>query len=290
MENINTLKLEQFLQLESKHQFYINTLREHLEKYHDHIEKPHKHSFTVVVFFTKGKGTHDIDFRRYEVNPGSLFILYPGQIHSWELSPDTDGYIFFHESFLFDERHAISTILQRFRIQQLFLPALQMPFEKDNHFHQLWAYLLQEYQNELFAKNIYLSSLLSQIYIEILRPLLLKDNENDKSLKTYQLWFQQFETLVENHFKERLSVSDYASQMHITPKHLNRIAQKVVKKSASQIILDRVLLEAKRMLVNSPKNLTEIAYELGFEDYAYFSNVFKKNTGVTPSQFLQEII
>ncbi|PZP43024.1 MAG: AraC family transcriptional regulator, partial [Pseudopedobacter saltans] len=67
MDSINTLKLEQFQQFEHNHEFYANTLRRHLETFHHYIEKPHRHAFTVVVYFTHGNGTHDIDFEQYEV-------------------------------------------------------------------------------------------------------------------------------------------------------------------------------------------------------------------------------
>lgn len=289
MDAVNTLRLEQFQQFEHNNDFYVNTLRKHLETFHHYIEKPHRHAFTVVVYFTHGRGTHDIDFMRYEVAPGSLFILYPGQIHSWQLSDDTDGYLFFHSNLLFDERQIINTQLQKFRVQQLFLPSLFMEFIPENHFHQLWRQLLKEYLSEAFWKNIYIATIVTQIYIEILRPLVLTEMNADKTLRTYQQWYQQFEKLLEENFKEIKSVSEYAAKMFVSPKHLNRITNKIVGKSASHIILDRVILEAKRMLVNSSKNIGQIAEDLGYEDYAYFSNVFKKNAGITPSQFLKEI-
>ncbi|WP_447640203.1 MULTISPECIES: helix-turn-helix domain-containing protein [Chitinophagaceae] len=289
MENIDTLHIGQFQSLERTHDFYVNTLRNHLETFHHYIERPHRHAFTVVVYFTQGVGTHDIDFKQYHVTPGSLFILYPGQVHSWALSSDCDGYIFFHSSLLFDEQQLIHGQLQKFRIQQLFLPSLFIPFIADHHFHRLWKQLLQEYLSNSFWKNIYLATLVTQIYIEILRPLVQSEMAASKTQRTYQQWYHQFENLLEADFKKDKSVATYASKMFLSPKHLNRIANAVVGKSASHIILDRVVLEAKRMLVNSSKSLGEIADELGYEDYAYFSKVFKKNTGVTPSRFLKEI-
>ena len=75
--------------------------------------------------------------------------------------------------------------------------------------------------------------------------------------------------------------------MNISPKHLNRITQTVMQKTASEIITERVILEAKRMLIYLDESLVEIAFRLGYEEYSYFARVFRKNAGITPSQFVK---
>src|ERR1700744_5550021 len=77
--------------------FYANTFPEHL-KHHAHlILAPHRQAFYASVLFTKGSGIHEIDFNSYDIVPGSVFMLFPGQVHTWEVSKDIDGYIFFHD-------------------------------------------------------------------------------------------------------------------------------------------------------------------------------------------------
>lgn len=97
---------------------------------------------------------------------------------------------------------------------------------------------------------------------------------------------KEFEALLEEHFLVRKSSSYYADLLGITAKHLNRITQTVVQKKASDVITERVILEAKRMLIYLNESLTDIAFKLGFEEYSYFSSVFSKNTGETPSHFV----
>jgi AraC-like DNA-binding protein len=74
----------------------------------------------------------------------------------------------------------------------------------------------------------------------------------------------------------------------ITPKHLNRIAQTVVQKTATDVITERVVLEAKRMLMYLDESLVEIAFRLGYEEYSYFVRVFRKSSGMTPTQFMRK--
>uniref|UniRef100_A0AAU6WTM4 AraC family ligand binding domain-containing protein n=1 Tax=Chryseobacterium endophyticum TaxID=1854762 RepID=A0AAU6WTM4_9FLAO len=94
MNSISVLHINLFQAGKGISDFYFNRMREHLVLGHRHIEKPHRHDFYATILFTGGSGVHEIDFHQYEVSPGSLFFMSPGQVHSWELSDDIDGYIF----------------------------------------------------------------------------------------------------------------------------------------------------------------------------------------------------
>src|SRR6185436_11369896 len=76
--------------------FYIETLQMHLVR-HPFVSRPHKHDFYLILYITKGTGDHTIDFKTYPVTPGSIFLMTPGQVHSWNLAPETDGYIIFFQ-------------------------------------------------------------------------------------------------------------------------------------------------------------------------------------------------
>lgn len=96
---------------------------------------------------------------------------------------------------------------------------------------------------------------------------------------------RQFNLLVENHYKTQHQVKFYAGQLHRSPKTLSNLFALYNKKSPLAVIQERVILEAKRLLVYSHKSAKEIAYELGFDDVAYFSKFFKKLTGMAPTDF-----
>src|SRR6478735_4694350 len=82
---------------QQEHYFYVSDLATHLQE-HLFTQKPHKHNFYIILLITQGTGTHTIDFQKYEVRPGLVFFLKPGQVHSWELSEDADGVVVFFTS------------------------------------------------------------------------------------------------------------------------------------------------------------------------------------------------
>ena len=97
--------------------------------------------------------------------------------------------------------------------------------------------------------------------------------------------FRNFEKLIEQNFTTKRLPKEYVEILFVTPNHLNALCNQLIGKSAGDIIRNRVLLEAKRLLVNSNQNISEIAWQLKFEDNSYFSKFFKKNEGITPDEF-----
>lgn len=96
---------------------------------------------------------------------------------------------------------------------------------------------------------------------------------------------RQFNMLVEDHYKAQHSVKFYADQVNRSAKTLSNLFALYNNKSPQAVIQDRIVLEAKRQLLYTDKSSKEIAYELGFDDAAYFSSFFKKNANLSPSEF-----
>lgn len=290
MNAISVLNIQLFQPEKNGSDFYFNTLKNHLKTSHKYIEKPHRHDFFVTVFFTKGKGIHEIDFTKYNVEAGCLFFLSPGQVHSWELSENADGYIFFHSQAFFD-LHFVSEKLRNFpffgSIQ--FSRKLGLSEHQKETFLSLFNQLETECQNENMLKNDFVLSLISLVYINSVRFFAdeITSDESEKN-PSYLKHYQTFEQLLELHFLKEKSAGNYAKLMQISPKHLNRITQTIVQKSATEVISDRVLLEAKRMLMYLDESLSDIAFRLGYEEYPYFARVFKKQSGLTPTQFVKK--
>ena len=99
---------------------------------------------------------------------------------------------------------------------------------------------------------------------------------------------KQFDQLVEKHFKEYKYPRDYALLMHISEKHLNRICKICLNKTTSELIMERIVLEAKRRLAFAESSISQIAEELGYSSNSYFGQLFKRKTGNTPAEFMQK--
>ncbi len=290
INEISVLNINLF-QSGAKHSdFYFNLLKDHLLRSHRHIERPHRHDFYACIFFTKGTGIHEIDFRTYDVSAGSLFFMSPGQVHSWKLSEDADGFIFFHSQEFFDLHY----VNQKLR-QYPFFSSIQYPrklqLEENNlvEFSDLFSKIGNENASSAMLSENLLLAFISQLYIETARlfseeKIIGIQNANTSYIQHYQ----HFEELLEQNFIKEKSAFQYAERLNLTTKHLNRITQTVVQKTVSEIITERTILEAKRMLIYLDESLVDIAFRLGYEEYSYFVRVFRKKTGQTPSSFIKE--
>ncbi|MEM6700950.1 MAG: helix-turn-helix domain-containing protein, partial [Bacteroidota bacterium] len=110
-----------------------------------------------------------------------------------------------------------------------------------------------------------------------------------KELKDSQVdTIRAFNVLVDINFRTKRKVKDYAELLHKSPKTLSNLFAIYNQKSPQQVIQERIVLEAKRLLIYTDKQTQEIAYDLGFEDPAYFSRYFKKIAESSPSEFKEK--
>lgn len=289
LPEIKLLKIDDLNQEDSNAHFYANLISKHLISNHSRIESHHKHNFYAVFLFTRGTGMHEIDFNRYEVKPGAVFFLTPGQTHCWDLSPDTDGFLFFHSREFYETYH-VKTLLRDF----VFFESFQTEkcfYLKDEELARILPFfvdILQEYQNNQWKKIQLINSYLAQLYIWLNRFVSAKSLLNFDELKRYQTIYTSFEDLLEKHFLNIRNASEYASFLNITQKHLNRVVKSITGKTTTAVIAERVILEAKRELIFSQKTVGEIANDLNFSDVSYFIKFFKKYTPSTPAEFAKQ--
>ena len=159
--------------------------------------------------------------------------------------------------------------------------------EKDKnsaHLLQLLSLIAQESQQSGVEQDFALKALLQLILIDILR-LADQSQPQQKTRKEDIRIFHLFNQLIETHYKEHLTLSQYSQKISITEARLNEICRRLSGLSSKRLIMDRLIQEARRLLSFSSVSITEIGYELGFKDPAYFARFFRKNAGVTASKY-----
>tara|TARA_R110002072_G_scaffold91862_11_gene204796 strand:+ start:460 stop:1338 length:879 start_codon:yes stop_codon:yes gene_type:complete len=288
MKRFPLLQLGQFNNSNSSGRFYSNDLKSHLSQ-HDFITKAHRHNFYLLVLFTQGGGSHEVDFKTYKVKPGTIFVLKPGQVHQWNLSKDIDGYILFHSSDYFN------ITFNAFDMEDfpLFKPGLadcykDLPAEDYPKFLDFFKEIHEEYLGEKDLRFRKICSLINMVYIELSRVLLPSGVEKNSGSRAYYESLKKFEKEIEKNFRSKKLASEYAELLNISSRHLNRVCKSEYGKTATDVILDRIVLEARRLMVQKTKNIGEISMDLGYDDPAYFSRVFKKRCGESPSAFMKK--
>jgi len=285
MKTFPILNINDFYFEGETNDFYANQFSIHLKEFHNSITKPHKHDFYLSVLFTKGNGTHTIDFNTYNIKPGSLFFMLPGQTHDWELSEDIEGYIFFHtKSFynlLFPNKRLdeYPTFYLRDNLKHI-----QLNLEEHTVYENYFSTILAEYKASNLSKYRKIGLLLDLIYIDSNRLKIETPFNSDKTNRQ-MLYYKNLQQLIDSHYTTLKKPKDYADKLNITVKHLNKIVKTLLNKSTSELINERIILEAKRLISHGKLTIKEIAFELDYEDYSYFSRFFKKNTGLTPLEF-----
>lgn len=261
---------------------YINTFKNHLID-HNFLEEPHRHNSYVLVFFTKGSGTHEIDFDIFTIQPGSMFFLQPGQMHHWNLSDDVEGFVIFYSQEMYNLYFGQKTIGEYpFYSSMDNKPEMFFDISESKAILPYFESLILETQTIQLLQQDKIMNLLDIIHIEIARKY---SETYFHEAHSYNVKIKNFEVLLEQNFKIEKAASFYASRLNITVKHLNRICNEILQKTTTEVITDRVILEAKRMLMDKKFTINEIASELGFDDYSYFTRLFKKHTGMTPTNF-----
>ena len=286
MEKDEVYEIKKFKRNFFHHNLYVNTFQNHLKE-HRFIESLHRHDFYVLVLFTNGTGLHKIDFDTFDITKGSLFLMQPGQIHLWELSSDIDGYIVFFSKEIYNLHFRDKKIEEYLFFQSSKnKPELVLNIDEMKQIQPFFELIVNENQEDQLQKKDKMLNLLDCILVEILR---IYNIESNHLTSTYNHKLKEFEILLEEYYKIEKSPSFYADKMSITLKHLNRISKNILNITITELITRRVILESKRIMVDKNKNIAQIADELGYSNYSYFSKLFKKNVGITPTEFVNQL-
>ncbi|WP_439582599.1 helix-turn-helix domain-containing protein [Dyadobacter bucti] len=249
-------------------------------------DTPHRHTYYEILFIEEGQGFHEIDFHSYNIQGAGLHFLTPGQVHLLTFSSSFQGYIvaFSEDFYTFYNPASISLSQLSFFQPVRRQPIITLTSAEIKYFHNIMEnmvtdHLSAETDQALIGK--YLGLLLQKCSFLAQKDVLPVES----GANTIPEIVGRFQEMVEKNFREMHEVQQYAQELSVSPDYLSKIVRKFLGISSQEYILDKLLLEAKRLLVFTNLSGKEIAYHIHLEDPSYFSRIFKKKTGLTPNEY-----
>jgi AraC family transcriptional activator of pobA len=253
-------------------------------------DTPHRHTYYEILFIEEGQGFHEIDFHSYAVQGSGLHFLTPGQVHLLTFSTSFQGYIV---AFSEDFYTFYNPVHQPLSQLPFFQPAKRQPIitlsENEKHyFHNILENMAEDHLSSETDQSLigsYLGLLLQKCAL-----LSQKSAESNEFASTgAPELIGRFQELVEKNFLVMHGVQQYAQTLSVSPDYLSKVIKKHLGTSAQEYILDKLLLEAKRLLVFTNLTSKEVAYHVHMDDPSYFSRIFKKKTGLTPNEYRDQV-
>lgn len=248
--------------------------------------KPHRHGKLFQLLLISGGAAEIVlDNRKLTVTGESAVIIPAGVVHGFVFLPQTQGYVLsiaeplIHQSAASKVSGYFNAVLDAPRI---------IAFSGQTDFNaqiQTYCNLLSLESDTRYAgKRHAVEWLAKMILLSIYREIEYSEAEEVASQKLHSSYYR-FQQLVEKHYRQQWGVAKYAEQLQVSVSTLNRLCQKAKGMGAKQIISERLFVEAKRSLLYTQINVDQVAYNLGFEDPAYFSRFFKRKSGLSPKAF-----
>ena len=256
--------------------------------------KPHVHKqLYQMIWVEKGEGTFSSEGKTVNFEGSWVVFIVPNTLHSISFKKNTVGRsLYFTHDFM--NVGYLGNMLQNF-MGNVSVPMCQytdIPADREKLWSELFGHLKQEFSNpNVLGYNASIKAWLSLLLTQLVRMenmnYTISDNHN--SMRSEQLT-NKFFTLLEKHYKEERRVNFYAHKMNISVDTLGNHIRAVMKRTVGQVIRERIILEAKRLLVYSDKTAGQVADALNFEDDSYFIRFFKRETGMTPSKYKKQEI
>ena len=245
-------------------------------------------NYYTLIWIKSGGGKVKVDFSEYDFIENQLLAFAPYQpFMLTENVPLKGVVIHFHPDFFCIMKHHQEVACNGVLFNTIYEPPyVSLNEASQRTLEMVLEQMKTEMQNPALAQYELLISYLKIVLITASR---LKKEQQSQLLEMSSdkepFVLQNLKTFIELHFKTKHSPSDYASLLHITPKALAKITKRHFNKTLSNLISERIIIEAKRELYLTNKPVKEIAYELGYDDEHYFSRFFKNNAEVSPQMY-----
>lgn len=244
----------------------------------------HRHDYSEIFIFLSGSGTHMIDLRQHTVAAPCAHVVRAGQVHHLVRSGDMEGFVFEFKQDALKEPRRLADAEMLFRCAA-HEPSLPLDASRRAVLSDVARMLEAELAEPGGGQQQILESLLGIALAKCVRwwSELLPEEGVAEAVDTDLM--DRFRALVDKHFLELRQVKEYAEKLHVTPGHLSDVVRARLGTTPGALIDDRLLLEAKRLLLHSALTVKESGYSIGMKDPAYFARWFKKLEGQGPAEY-----
>jgi AraC-like DNA-binding protein len=250
----------------------------------DDVPRPflHRHGYYHLLWISDARGQHLLDFETLEVRPHSVFFIAPGQMHAWKSDIAPAGYVLNFSAEFFLQIYPRPEDIPFFHVANAH-PALYLTAQQHCELLPLLESIAQEFDGDAAWRIDAIRALTLMLLTRLRR--LQPERAAPETAPRHVGLARRFKLLVEQHYLEAMPVRDYAAALRVTERRLNDAVRQATGKTASALIQERILLEAKRLLTQSELGVSEVCYQLNFDDPAYFSRFFKRHTASSPLEF-----
>lgn len=256
------------------------------DSHFDHIQRL---NFYSLIWIKKGKGTVKADFSEYECSANNLFAFSPYQPFMFQEREAIEGVaIQFHPDFFCIHKHHQEMACSGILFNNIYSPPfVEIPEAAGLTLNMILEQINTEMQNPALAQYELLVSFLKIFLITSSRLKAEQQTEIRMDLEENNEPFilQNLKNYIEIHFRDKHSASEYANLLNISTKALAKITKTHFNKTLTDLISERIIIEAKRELYLTNKAVKEIAHELGYDDEHYFSRFFKNNADISPQTY-----
>ena len=255
---------------------------------HNHL--PHLHDFYSIFWIESGEAIHATDFVEYSLGADTILFVPPGLKHRMYIDKSVSGtYILFNEDFIrYNRKNHVPLKDYRLFNNPDFKSLIKVVPEKKENLRNITTMISAEMNNrDNYSSDI----VLNLLHLFLLESRRIFDQQyqapKEEADATPDTTIIRFKQLIEENYSKEKNVSAYAEMLDINASCLNELTKRTTGITAGELIRNRVIDETKKLLYSSSLSGKEIAFELGFDDPAYFSRFFRKYTGQTLKEFRQ---
>jgi len=267
--------------------FVIKTIDEIEAQTGGFADDPHRHNFYTIIWSFTATGKHIIDFKEYPITPNHIFFVSPEQVHQVITNPNATGYLILFTPEFLDKNSIRNDFISNLKLFQSSdeTPPLPLTGGMVSTLKVFADQMLAAFNSKNDMSFEIIGAYLKLFLIECNGHCSLSPGTNTQSIEVGKTLVKNFKTIVEQNYMKQHQVKYYAEALYVTPNYLNEVITSALNISAKDYIQNRIILEAKRMIIFTTKSGKEIGFNLGFDDPSHFSKFFKSNAGQSINEF-----